>query len=600
MEFNHEIFRSLGMTLVHSIWEGAIILVIVLFVSAFIRRSNAHLRYIVFFSGLVLLLTSFVVTFILIYRQQPVLQSGGNTAVSGLLPDNIYSHPYVQSFSYGFFSRLLYFIEPSYPFLAACWIIGFLLIGIRTTGAMIVTRVTIIRDLKLPDDYLKAIVDRIYKVVNLTASVRVRITDKIISPMVIGFVKPIVILPVAAISGLSTAQLEAVLVHELSHIRRLDHILILLQAIACQVLFFHPAIWFLNAEIDRERENCCDDLVMETNNNPINYIKALTMIQEMNLHGIIPANALTGKSNQFLNRIKRLVKPERKHSPAFRLTATFLFFVTVGLSVMTLIIAGKPENNQAGSIDKAILNGTVNTITTDTKDGIKKNLKIVFADDTIKEMSVNGKPVDKAEIENYEAEIIEIRQEMEASKRELEKANEKLREAQIELEIARNENENAKVKMDKQAVLEFNRQIKGAMSQAQLEMQQHKNLWQNEEFKEQMKIAQEEAKRAFEEMKKAKDEYWYMHQDEFREQMQKAQEEARKAFEELRKNIEPVPPFPPIPPTLDIEQIEIPEIEVGIPEIPHIDLRDIHEDQSVPDNSSTGSLESKLRELEEE
>jgi len=146
-----------------------------------------------------------------------------------------------------------------------------------------------------------------------------------------------VIIPAAAVSGLSLDQVRTIMIHELAHIRRFDHVMVLIQAIARLLLFFHPLAWYLLPEIDRERENCCDDFVLLNNNNPINYIKALAMIQEMNLPGV-PVNGLTGKSNQLLNRIKRLIKPETRHTAAFRLTVVLLFIATIGLSTMAFII----------------------------------------------------------------------------------------------------------------------------------------------------------------------------------------------------------------------------------------------------------------------
>ena len=152
----------------------------------------------------------------------------------------------------------------------------------------------------------------------MPASLNLRMSARQISPMVIGLIKPFVIIPAAILSGLNTEQVEAIFVHELAHIRRYDHVMMIIQAIITQILFFHPAAWFFSAEINRERENCCDDFVMKTFPNPINYIKALTMIQELNRDGQVPANALLGRSKRLLGRVKRLLKTEKRHAPVFQ------------------------------------------------------------------------------------------------------------------------------------------------------------------------------------------------------------------------------------------------------------------------------------------
>jgi len=111
-------------------------------------------------------------------------------------------------------------------------------------------------------------------------SFRLLSTAKNISPMVAGFFKPVIIIPGTVISGLPISQLEAILAHEIAHIRRYDHILIFLQVFANHILFFHPLAWFLSASINRERENSCDDLAIGIGIDPLNYIKALTMVQK--------------------------------------------------------------------------------------------------------------------------------------------------------------------------------------------------------------------------------------------------------------------------------------------------------------------------------
>jgi uncharacterized protein YukE len=473
------------------------------------------------------------------------------------------------------------------------------------------------KNLCYPDAQLQNTFDRIQNLLKLPGIVKLQITARMISPMVIGFFKPMVIIPVAAISGLSASQIEAIMFHELAHIRRFDHFLVILQAIAEQVLFFNPTAWFLLREINRERENCCDDFVVKTNNNPINYIKALTMIQEMNLQSNVQANALTGKSNHLLNRVRRLVKPELKHSPAFRLAVIFLFFATVGVSAMTLLTTGKTdelslnkENSsnrviindlQQDSTGSVVINGTIGKVTGENRDDGKKKMKIVFLNDTIKEISINGKEITKEEMKNYEDEIRKIRQEMEASQKELEKAHQELEEAQKELQLARQQIADAKEGLLTPGDPELVWQLKDPFSQAFNNHAQLNKLWQNEEFRNQMKKAQEEARRAGDEARKANDEakktmeemwmkrqeYWQQHQKEFQEQMKKIQEEAKKAM------------VMPLLPETEILIPEVPEVEELIPVYPEPPMEMLPEEPSAKDSQDSGSLNLKLKELEE-
>ena len=79
-------------------------------------------------------------------------------------------------------------------------------------------------------------------------------------PTVIGSLRPVVLLPVSALAGMSPSQLDAILAHELAHIRRHDYLVNLLQTLVETLLFYHPAVWWLSRRIRIERENCCDDL----------------------------------------------------------------------------------------------------------------------------------------------------------------------------------------------------------------------------------------------------------------------------------------------------------------------------------------------------
>ena len=228
-------------------------------------------------------------------------------------------------------------------------------------------------------------------------------------------------------------QMRAVMIHELAHIRRFDHIVVILQAMARQVLFFHPVAWFLIPEIDRERENCCDDFVIHNNNNLIHYIKALAMIQEMNLQNA-PVNGLTGKSKRLLNRIKRLIKPEMKHSAIFRLSVVLLFIATMSISALAIIVSDQANVKDS---DRANVNdNAVEIASIQDKDGNKKKLKVVFVNDTIREMTVNGKQVSKEEMKEYAPEIRKMQEELEASHGELDEMKEHLMELQTEREIA--------------------------------------------------------------------------------------------------------------------------------------------------------------------
>ena len=108
--------------------------------------------------------------------------------------------------------------------------------------------------------------------VRLLESARVQV------PVVIGALRPVLLLPASALTGLAPAQVEAVLAHELAHIRRHDYPVNLLQSAAETLLFYHPGVWWLSARIRAEREHCCDDIAVRVCGDAVGYAEALTSI----------------------------------------------------------------------------------------------------------------------------------------------------------------------------------------------------------------------------------------------------------------------------------------------------------------------------------
>lgn len=570
METGQEIFRALGMSLIHSIWQGGIIAALVLFALLITGKTSAKARYWIQFTGLLLLLGSFVSTFILIFRDNPVMLTIQQAARDADL-QRIYETAVPASG--GLVQQVLSFLEPYSIYLAFGWLFGFLVMAIRMTGGAVFSRMLIRRNLALPDKQLDDLFQCIRNTMGLSAVVNLRISYSMISPLVTGIITPMVVIPAAAVTGLSPEQLRSVIVHELAHIRRYDHVLILLQSLAQLVLFFHPLTWFLIQGIDRERENCCDDLVIRKNNNPLNYIKALAMIQEMNLTGS-PANSLTGKSNQLLNRISRLIKPEAKHSATFRVTVVLLFALTIGISTMAFIITEQPDVKAKAtsqirieSVENATkLKGIASTYVGDDKDGDKKKkMVIVFDNDTIAEMTVNGKKLSKEEMKEYADDIRKVQRELENSQDELKLAHQELANAHREMENAQrelewmNRNNEFHFEFDNEALKfhelnelhrmnpdefqklqelnldlnKLNEQINNELNIHNFHFEELNQQFQNREFHEKMMEAQEETRQAFREAFEKSLEY--RNSGEFREQLKKAQEEAMKAFGEAKE-----------------------------------------------------------------
>ena len=117
--------------------------------------------------------------------------------------------------------------------------------------------------------------------------------------------KPVVLLPASALAGLTPQQLEAILAHELAHIRRHDYLVNLLQTLVETLLFYHPAVWWLSRRIRIERENCCDDLAVSLCGDPCTYARALADLEA--LRGPARSLAMAANGGSLLQRVRRLL-----------------------------------------------------------------------------------------------------------------------------------------------------------------------------------------------------------------------------------------------------------------------------------------------------
>jgi uncharacterized protein (TIGR03435 family) len=155
------------------------------------------------------------------------------------------------------------------------------------------------------DEPVLAIVRAVGRRMGIGRPVRVLISALSDGPSVIGWLRPVILLPPAAAMGLTPQQLEAVLAHELAHIRRWDYLVNVFQVVAETVFFYHPAVWWTSSRIRLERELCCDDLAVRSCGDPLCYAQALTTLEKRRVSA--PAMAVAGTGGPLLYRIQRLL-----------------------------------------------------------------------------------------------------------------------------------------------------------------------------------------------------------------------------------------------------------------------------------------------------
>jgi bla regulator protein BlaR1 len=165
---------------------------------------------------------------------------------------------------------------------------------------------------------LRIFVQRFAERMGIHKPVHIYISDLISSPVTIGFLKPIILMPIAAINNLTVKQVEAVLLHELAHIRRHDYFINLLINFIRTILYFNPFVKLFAKTIEREREKSCDEIVMQFQYDPHGYASALLVLEKNNFMRQTMAVAASGQRNDLLHRIEKILGIEKRKTPDFK------------------------------------------------------------------------------------------------------------------------------------------------------------------------------------------------------------------------------------------------------------------------------------------
>lgn len=303
--FAPDVLRSLGFSLLHFLWQGAAIAALT--AAALLVSRRASVRYCVAMVALVLMVSAPVVTFFIVGNSgsSAALDVAPSAVPAVIQPAGHAAPPAVPGGATNTLSLnwLTLFVE--------LWFAGVVLFSLRTAGGFfLVSRLRRRGSLPLSDEVL-AICFELQDRLGISRAVRYCQSLRIDAPAVIGWFRPVVLLPVTALTGLTELQLRAVIAHELAHIRRFDAFFNLFQVAAETLLFYHPAVWWLNKRIRAERENCCDDAALAVCGNPAEYARALALMEEAR---VAPALVMAANRGPLASRVARLLGITEKGS----------------------------------------------------------------------------------------------------------------------------------------------------------------------------------------------------------------------------------------------------------------------------------------------
>jgi len=353
--FSETAFTTLGWTLVHSIWQGFVIALLLTFLLSLIDKRNSQVRSFLSYSALLVLVALSIRTYSdLSYSNLNFVQT---SAKSELL--NIDSHEVqsdnsslllvpsdFESISSEYLTTIKLFISANMKTIVFLWFLGIFALSIKLLGGLLYAQRLKKREVypvsQFWNDKLKSLKNKlqIEKKIDLMQSKYIK------TPLTIGYFKPIILLPVGLLSGIPQDQLEIVLAHELAHIKRADYLLNILQSIIEVFFFFNPAVWLISNQIRKEREYLCDDLAIMSCGNSTNLANALITLHENGNTKINIAMSAIGNNNSLMGRIKRMKQENQKQKQLGMalLIIPFLLF-TILLACSTAENINKTELN---------------------------------------------------------------------------------------------------------------------------------------------------------------------------------------------------------------------------------------------------------------
>ncbi len=312
---SHPLAQTLGWTLLHFLWQGAALGLAAWLTLILLRGASAKARYGLACACLLLMVAAPMGTFLVLQQPSPapvnaltLLAEPGAFSLAG--PAHLTQ-------------RLKATLDPSLPWLLLGWAAGVLLLSFRFLGSWIrVQRLRRLSAMPVPSEW-HLVLSRLCRELKLSRTVRLLQSAAVEVPTALGWLRPMILLPACALAGLAPIQLEAILAHELAHIRRGDFLVNLLQSLVEVLLFYHPAVWWLSARIRAERELCCDDVAAELCGDPLILARALTDLEALR-EPLTPSPsqlALAANGGSLMHRVRHLLHPALPITSGARATA---------------------------------------------------------------------------------------------------------------------------------------------------------------------------------------------------------------------------------------------------------------------------------------
>jgi beta-lactamase regulating signal transducer with metallopeptidase domain len=344
-----DFLNTLAWSLLHFLWQGAAIAALAAALLFVFRKPDA--RYLIGIGALALMFASFAVTFALVDGTA----AGATDFSAARAPAAVLAspHPDAIASSAGMLGGSQAAMSSGdFLWVARLWLVGVCLLAMRIAFGLFVLDQVRRRGLRALPPALVARFRALQARLGIHRDIRYCESPRVGVPAVIGFFRPIVLLPMRALTGLTPEQLEAVIAHELGHIKRFDVAVNFLQVVAETLFFFHPAVWWLNRRIRADREDCCDDVAVRACGESVGYARALATMAGWRA---VPALAMASTGGPVAARVARLLglRPQGDARSASVFTATLVLATALIAGAVSIGVV-RPAFAETAEVERAV------------------------------------------------------------------------------------------------------------------------------------------------------------------------------------------------------------------------------------------------------
>jgi len=405
-QFEEQTINALVWTIVHSLWQFTLIGVVMSVFLKLYQHKESKIRYRLALSSLFLSIIAAACTF-LYYQMANESINSNEVFISSVIQIN------PANGEKDITTSLFAWIDAYHTPIFFTWLVGVILFSIKFIFSLgyveFLSRTSI--PLCCQDTYRSF--RKVCNYYRIGDNIRIGESKYVKSPMILGIIKPVILFPVGILNQLDLKETEAILAHELAHFIRKDIYINIIQTLIEVLFYYHPAIWWISANIRLEREICCDDLAVSFLGNNIQYAKTLVKMQDIYITGTSPQLALnfSKKESFFSNRIKRILNMAQTRNYLREKIITSL--ILIGLVMLfTKDLTGTSVNPFAENETITTVKDTIpyqNESIRIQKKTNDKEIKISLENGKVTDLEIDGKKIEEKDFDKFEEIISEVK-----------------------------------------------------------------------------------------------------------------------------------------------------------------------------------------------